>query len=140
MRFPRVVIPAAVHLELVAADVAIILRSINSAHQAGWLQIMEPTEPNWQPPISRLGPGETAALALASEMPKAILLMDERRGRRAARILGIPTTGVLGLLIWARREGHIESLTAAIDDLQTKDRFFIDPELLRQALESVGEK
>ena len=104
------------------------------------MQRADPSISDWQAPISRLGPGETAALALAVAMPEAVLLMDERRGRRAARMLGLTTTGVLGLLMWAKQSGHIESLAQAIHDLRTKDSFFIAPELLRQALIEVGEE
>ena len=139
LRFPQVTIPGAVLEELNTAADEIIRNEIGQALQAGWIRIAEPANPDWQPPVSRLGAGETAALALATETQDAILLMDERRGRNASRILGIPTTGVMGLLIWAKQEGHIETLAAAIHDLQSKDRFFIDPELVRQALHAVGE-
>ncbi len=104
------------------------------------MRVADSSMPDWQAPIGRLGPGETAALALAVGMPGAVLLMDERRGRRAARMLGLTTTGVLGLLMWARQSGHLDSLAQAIHDLRSKDSFFIDPELLCQALTAVGEK
>lgn len=139
LRFPEVMIPGAVHGELMAAEDENIRNGIEHAIFTGWISISEPSDPEWQPPVSRLGAGETAALALATETKNVILLMDERRGRNASRILGIPATGVLGLLIWAKQEGHIERLTTAIHDLQTKDRFFIDPELINQALQEVGE-
>jgi predicted nucleic acid-binding protein len=83
--------------------------------------------------------GETAVLALAMETSDTIILMDEKRGRRAARILGLQTTGVLGILSWAKHAGHIPSLAQAISDLRTKDRFFIAPDLLRELLEAAGE-
>lgn len=139
-RFLPVIVPHAVRMELEAADDGNLTCQIDQACEAGWMQVADPSLSAWQAPISRLGPGETAALALAVEMPEAVLLMDERRGRRAARMLGLTTTGVLGLLMWAKQAGHIESLAQAIHDLRTKDRFFIDPEILRQALKEVGEE
>lgn len=138
LRFQEVTIASAVRQELFAASDAVIPNTINNACQAGWLRTVE-APVDWQPPLSRLGAGEIEALAIASAIPDAILLIDERRGRRAARMLGIRTTGVLGLLIWAKKEGHITSLAAAIHDLQTKDRFFMDPEIVRQALQAVDE-
>jgi predicted nucleic acid-binding protein len=138
-RFLSVIVPHAVRMELEAADDTTLTLMIDGACEAGWMRVSDPPKSDWQAPIGRLGPGETAALALAAEMPEAVLLMDERRGRRAARMLGLPTTGVLGLLMWAKQAGHLDSLAQAFHDLRCKDSFFIDPELLRQALAEVGE-
>jgi uncharacterized protein len=139
LRFPLVIVPQAVHMEIEAASALDIPHMIDAACAAGWMRISDTPTEDWQPPISRLGPGETAALALATGTPGAILLMDERRGRRAARMLGLPVTGVLGLLMWARQSGHLDSLSQAILDLRAKDGFFIDQDLLSQACEAVGE-
>lgn len=139
LRFPMVIVPRAVHMEIKAAADSDIPLMIDTACAAGWMRIWDTPTSDWQPPISRLGPGETAALALAAAVPEAVLLMDERRGRRAARMLGLSVTGVLGLLMWARQSGHLESLAQAIHDLRSKDGFFIDQELLNQACEAVGE-
>lgn len=140
LRFPLVIVPHAVRMELEAADDRDLLGMIDQACEARWMRFADSPMPDWQAPIGRLGAGETAALALAVGMPGAVLLMDERRGRRAARLLGLTTTGVLGLLMWAKQDGHLESLSQAIHDLRTKDSFFIAPELLRQALATVGEQ
>jgi len=140
LRFPLVIVPRAVHVEIMAAAVPEISQTIDAACAAGWMRISDTPTDEWRPPISRLGPGETAALALATATPGVVLLMDERRGRRAARILGLTVTGVLGLLIWARQSGHLDSLVQAIHDLRSKDGFFIDPDLLRQACKEVGEE
>jgi predicted nucleic acid-binding protein len=138
-RFPLVIVPHAVRMELEAASDKNLIGMVDQACEAGWMQVAESSLSDWQAPISRLGPGETAALALAVTLPEAVLLMDERRGRRAARMLGLTTTGVLGLLMWAKQAGHLDSLAQAIRDLRSNDSFFIDPELLRQALTEVGE-
>jgi hypothetical protein len=139
-RFLSVLVPHAVRMELEAADDKDLIGMIDQACEAGWMRVADPSTSDWQAPVSRLGPGETAALALAFAMPEAVLLMDESRGRRAARMLGLTTTGVLGLLMWAKQAGHLDSLAQAIHELRTKDSFFIGPELLRQALTEVGEE
>jgi len=139
-RFLPVLVPHAVRMELEAADDKDLIGMIDQACEAGWMRVADPSTSDWQAPVSRLGPGETAALALAFAMPEAVLLMDESRGRRAARMLGLTTTGVLGLLMWAKQAGHLDSLAQAIHELRTKDSFFIGPELLRQALTEVGEE
>jgi hypothetical protein len=49
----------------------------------------------------RLDPGECQAIALAYEHG-ALLLMDDRLGRAAAQSLGLPVTGIVGLLLRAK--------------------------------------
>ena len=139
-RFLPVIVAHAVRMELEAADDKDLIGMIDQACEAGWMRVADPSTSDWQAPVSRLGPGETAALGLAFAMPEAVLLMDESRGRRAARMLGLTTTGVLGLLMWAKQAGRLDSLAQAIHELRTKDSFFIGPEILRQALTEVGEE
>jgi predicted nucleic acid-binding protein len=54
----------------------------------------ERDDPRW---IS-LDIGERAAIALATRMHPAVLLIDERAGSAIARGLGLPVTGTLGVL------------------------------------------
>src|SRR4051812_10798964 len=57
---------------------------------------------------SDLDPGETQAIALAIELRADLVLMDERKGTRAANHLGLPTIGVFGVLLQAKRAGLID--------------------------------
>lgn len=45
-----------------------------------------------------LDPGETEAIGLALELGIGTVIMDERKGRRAAAQLGLRTIGTLALL------------------------------------------
>jgi predicted nucleic acid-binding protein len=56
-----------------------------------------------EPPA--IGPGERETIALALETG-ATAVMDDRRGRRRARSLGVPVTGTLGVLQAIHRTGH----------------------------------
>lgn len=56
-----------------------------------------------EPPA--LGPGERETIALALETGTTAV-MDDRRGRRRARSLGVPATGTLGVLQTIHRTGH----------------------------------
>jgi predicted nucleic acid-binding protein len=54
---------------------------------------------------SDLDAGETQAIVLAIELHADLLLMDERKGTKAARDMGLLTIGVFGVLLEAKRRG-----------------------------------
>lgn len=56
---------------------------------------------------------------LALEMPGSIALLDDALARRIATIKGIPIKGTLGLLLDAKRAGHLEAVEPSIDRLQS---------------------
>ena len=57
--------------------------------------------------ITDLGPGESQVLMLALEMPGSVALLDDALARRVAIAKGIPIKGTLGLLLDAKRAGHL---------------------------------
>jgi predicted nucleic acid-binding protein len=59
-----------------------------------------------------LGPGERDTLALAATLHPAVVLIDERDGRREARRRGWPVMGTLGLLR-AATDRQVEGLNLA---------------------------
>ena len=60
--------------------------------------------------------GEAAAIALAKN-EGGLLLMDDDRGRRLAFRLGLAVKGTLGILILAKRRGHIANVGPLLNDL-----------------------
>ncbi|HEV2971885.1 MAG TPA: hypothetical protein VGY55_18060 [Pirellulales bacterium] len=95
-----------------------------------WLDIRSPTI---VPQLGALGPGESAAIALAQELNADAILIDERDGTAIATRMGIKVTGTLAILGMAAEQDLI-SLPAAIADLRRTTfrgpREFIE-ELLR---------
>lgn len=55
--------------------------------------------------FSGLDIGESEAIILAGEKHSDVLLMDEHKGRQAAKKIGISITGTIGILIQAFDEG-----------------------------------
>ena len=57
-----------------------------------------------------LDTGEANAIALAMELDNALLIMDELKGRNVAKRLKLRYTGTLGILVEAKRRGHLPQL------------------------------
>ena len=67
------------------------------------------------------------------------ILLDEKEGRRIAATLGLRSTGVLGILLRAKQEGHLPSVRETIEQLQIQAGFRIGMELLVDILRESGE-
>jgi uncharacterized protein len=77
-----------------------------------------------------LGAGESEALVLARELGADVLLMDERRGRNAAKRLGLTCTGLVGVLLEAQRRGIIDRPDTVAQELRETAGFWISEELM----------
>lgn len=83
-----------------------------------WIQIRAPISIKAASLITDLGPGESQVLMLALETPGSIALLDDGLARRVAIARGIPIKGTLGLLLDAKRAGHITVVKPSLDKLQ----------------------
>ncbi len=88
---------------------------------------------------AELDPGEAEAIALAVELNADRLLMDERLGRAAAMQAGLQVTGVLGILIAAKRNNFIQEVKPLLDALIEQVGFWMDTRLYAEVLQAVGE-
>lgn len=84
-----------------------------------------------------LDEGEAQALNLAEKLGCAVLI-DERRGRLAARRAGLAVVGVLGVLLQARKLGAIEKVLPIIERMRDNGYRFSDP-LVQAVLQAAGE-
>jgi predicted nucleic acid-binding protein len=87
-----------------------------------YIQIEDPENLTYQKILeSFVDPGEASALALALEKKDCLLIIDDNKGRREAKQLGLTFTGTLGVLVIAKQKGLIKSLTKIIADIQKTD-------------------
>lgn len=87
----------------------------------------------------QLDAGEAEAITLAIEMQADLLLLDERRGRVVAKRLGLAVTGLLGMLLVAKRQGHLVAVKPVLRALITVAGFRISERLYTQVLEAAEE-
>ena len=113
--FKRVLIPKAVADELELASDKPGARALAQAiAPRSWL-VVKPVRGD-DPLESALGRGEREAILLASR-EDALLLMDDRKGRRAARSAGVRVIGTGRVLIAAKRKGLLQSVSPVLDEL-----------------------
>lgn len=86
-----------------------------------------------------LDPGEAEAIALALELGAELLLMDEHLGRETARHLGVRYTGVIGVLIEAKRKRLLTAVKPHVDALRNIAGFYMGNALYRRVLQDEGE-
>jgi len=90
-------------------------------------------------PLYSLHAGEQEALHLCAELGDCLLLTDDTAARLAAKNLGTPTHGTLGLLIRAiRRQSRSKSeVLALLRDIPTRSTLHIRPSLLEEVIAHV---
>jgi len=104
-----------------------------------FIEVINPKDRNYQGILKdSLDPGEASAFALAIEYDDCLLIIDETKGRREAKSLGLKVTGTIGILIVAKEKEFIPSLQKVFDEIG-KTNFRINKALLIEALKKCCE-
>lgn len=138
--YGSVLIPQAVYTETVVQGLrsgcadAHVLRAF--LEQVGWTPVT--VEVPTYIAVLLLDRGEQEGLSLAL-MHHALLLMDEERGRSAAREMGLTIRGTLGILIEAYRREFItaEQLRFYFEQVARRDDVWISPTLCKRLLDEI---
>ena len=101
-----------------------------------WLRVVD--DVIIDPALPLLDTGEAAALSLAQTIRARLILLDERKARRIAALLGLPVAGTLAVLLRAKQHGLIAAIRPYIMQMQSQGRRF-HPDLLARLLEDAGE-
>ncbi|WP_058555369.1 DUF3368 domain-containing protein [Thiohalocapsa sp. ML1] len=133
--FGSVVVPEAVYREAVTSDKP-QARQLK-AYLHGRVEQIDPSYPILLDGVSDLG--ETEAMILYRQLAADRLLIDDRRGRRVARINGIEIIGSLGVLLAAKQAGLIEAVKPYVLQLSASE-LYLSNDLIATVIEIAGEK
>ena len=103
-----------------------------------WIQIMNVGMPEYLNLIVDLGLGESEVLAIATNHPSALVILDDKLARRIAEMQEFRLTGTAGVLLRAKEKGLIPTLKPVIEKLMSLN-FRLKPDLLKTILELAGE-
>ena len=115
--YGEVLIPQAVYEEFLATER--LVRQV-ALGEAPWIKIMPLVNPRQALVYVGLDQGEAEVLALANEQSARLVIIDERKGRRYAKRLGLPLTGTVGVLLTAKNNGLISALAPLITQRSLK--------------------
>lgn len=83
-------------------------------------------------------PGEAEAIVLALERNISNILIDDFKGRRSARTHGLNPVGTIGILLQAKKTGHIKQVKPLLDKL-INNKIRIGTALYQKALDLADE-
>ena len=137
-RFPEVMIPRAVQEEVVIEGKG--QPGSQEVQSSDWIKVQEVKDRSFIQLLEvELDRGESEVIALGHKVNADLVLLDEKDARLRAKRVGLKVLGTIGMLIWAKKTGHISSLQEQLNALRDDAKFRISAELYQQALKSVSE-
>ena len=103
-----------------------------------WLRIVNPKSMPSEWLALDLGAGEIAAMALALENPKHIILLDDMLARRTAQAAGLQVWGTLKVLLEAKSQGLTDKVEPFVTGLNDAG-MWISTEVKQRILILAGE-
>ena len=135
--YSRAIIPQSVVEELAVGN-SLGIRLPNVAN-LNWADIREAQAKNILPMVTELGAGEREAIALALELKESLLVLDDALARQYAKLLELPFTGTLGVLLKAKQSGYIENIAPILKQLEAH-KFRLDAATRTAVLKLAGEQ
>jgi predicted nucleic acid-binding protein len=109
--FEQVIVPPAVYDEITAKDAG--QAGVPALRSAAWIKVVSlESSPTIEPLLLGLDIGELQVLLLARDVEPDWVLMDERLGRRVAKVMGFPVKGTVGVLLAAFHAGFLTRVEA----------------------------
>ena len=93
--YTEVWIPREVEKEFLAVDETVYQEALNSTP---WIKVVDLTNPQSAAIYQGIDAGEAEVLALAVEHEARLILLDEKKGRRKVKEIGLTVKGTVGIL------------------------------------------
>ena len=137
--YSKILIPEAVYQELTGTETPV--PGSCEVKTLEWIEVRQVTNRSLVTTLlgQQLDEGECEAIALFIEVNAELLLIDERQGRAEADRLGLRITGLLGVLVEAKRKRFILAVKPVLDDLIATAQFRVANALYARILQIVGE-
>lgn len=135
--YGEIMIPKAVYQELSAKEDSICRKQVDSS--LDWIHV-ESIENEMAKAMykTQLHEGEVEVMILAKEKCADVVIIDDANAKKHAKYLGLPVTGTLGVLVKAKKQGHIKELKPIIQEMVDK-HIYISEGLIKLCLEQVDE-
>lgn len=140
--YEKILIPPAVWKEVVEEGRSRPgAREVEEGRRSGQIEVIKPSDESVVRLLKLdLHDGEAETIALAIEQRPEIVFLDETEARRVADAYGLHKTGLIGILLRAKLEGKVPSLSEELDRLREEAGFWIGDGIYQQALQAVGEE
>lgn len=120
-------------------EITSIVNNEISSELPDWISINDSyNESVFKTLVPSLDKGEASSIALALEYKDVLLIIDEKKGRRQAKEMGIRITGLVGIIIQTKKKGHINSGKEKLDAL-IEEGFHLSEKVYSLALSKMGE-
>ena len=137
--YRRIHVPPAVHAELAVHSGRPGAKVLAHAFEDGWMAVQSLADRSMVSELVQLlDPGEAEAVAFAARRSPRFLLIDDSRGRRVARRLGIPVAGVAGILLVAKSRGTLAAIAPVLEELSGAG-YHLSSRLVADVLARAGE-
>jgi predicted nucleic acid-binding protein len=136
--FGKIIIPKEVWSELITEGKG--KPGTNEIEKVKWIKVEEVKNNSLVKTLTKdLDVGESAAIALAIEKKADLLLLDETDARNLAEFYNLAKTGVIGILMKAKKRSLIKEIKPMLDKLRIHAHFWIKPDLYDAILSEMGE-
>jgi predicted nucleic acid-binding protein len=135
--FQKIVVPAAVFQEITNSKEGKLV--FTEAVQDEWIEVAHAKDNSLKRKLEEdLDAGEAEAIVIAIELNADLIIIDELKGREVARRFNLNYTGLLGILLTAKRKDLIISIQPVLTELKTAG-FWISNDLYNEVLKLAGE-
>ena len=133
--YTEVWIPREVEKEFLALDETVYQEVLDSAP---WIKVVDLTNPHSAAIHQGIDDGEADVFALAVEHNARLVLLDENKGRKKAKEIGLTVKGTVGVLLEAKEEGLIDVIKPLLIRLQDNG-VYLSESLINNALRNADE-